>query len=504
MTSERRAAAALLALAAVWGVAAAFGACGGNEAQQQTGTAAKDGGEPDAGRETGPEDGTAGTSETAMETGADADGPGTHEPDVGAGDAREAAAPDAKDATALSDVAPPPGWERIPWLPEPCSAELFQPAGPVETVVPMLAWVPCTDGGGPPCMRTPVPVAPGFDRVGYAQARKTGGRVDTVLGIITNDSQLKRTWDYLLVYKDATPMASWLLSPAPGVYEQCLSRWSVLSARGEGVVALFYGPPGASVQAWIGSGSVEEIGGITRKEPAIKIPSSLLGKYDGLMDLSASDTLLYGHAMAGVVLTPLPSGPAAFMDSSPGAAWDIGRVAGDTVFLTRQSAPTAVWVRLPNAAPKPLIQAPKRWPLSLETDGTWMAWLEGVGDPDPHKQDALFDHTEVWKAPYSTDPAAIAATRQKIADLPDTYPLGAGSTAGAESLYAVWQDAQHIALFDLKTGQRHDLALSPADVFMGFAYVGRDEIWITVGYAASNDFYAVKRYATSVLVPPLP
>jgi hypothetical protein len=157
-------------------------------------------------------------------------------------------------------------------------------------------------------------------------------------------------------------------------------------------------------------------------------------------------------------------------------------------------------VRLPDGTTKPLVKDPKRWSYALETDGKWMAWLEGVGPP-PDAATDLFDHTELWKAPYSPDAATIASTREKIADLPWTK-TGA-ETIGGEGLYGIRVGYSTLLAFDLQSNVRHDLAVSPTDVFRWLGYLGRDEFWAVVGdRSKGNENYAAKRYAGSAFNPP--
>jgi hypothetical protein len=504
MTCDPKRAVVAAALVGAGALLSAYGACrsGEREAGEVQGSAAGESGaaadvaRDQAGIEEGGDAGAGGATGDDAETSVDSSDAAEGLVDTADGSGPEDAPGDAK-----SDGDNPlAGWEPIPWMPVECHNTYFQAAIPVEKLVPKLTWIPCTDQM-PGCHQTPVPPFPGAAEItAHAEARKRAGRVEAVLMFYryTSGDGTQPTNQYFVIYQDQTPKAAWRYRPLYVGGHDCPSPIVALSSV-ERVVLELYGTGTGSTMMWLASGSIDDIAANARSLPGASVPNALLGGWT-FERRRTSDTLFVGHAVTAVVFAALPSGPSTALQPGPGIAWDTPRVVGNTVFVTHRATPYEIWVRLPDGTTKPLVKDPKRWSYALETDGTWMAWLEGVGPP-PDAATDLFDHTELWKAPFSTDPAAIASTRQKIAEFPWTK-TGA-DTIGGDGLYAIRVGYAGLLAFDLETNVRHDLAGSSADSFVWLSYLGRDEFWAVVGdRSKGNENYAAKRYAGSMFNPP--
>jgi hypothetical protein len=486
MISERTG--KLLIAAAIGGIVVwtSFGACSGGDAGPTA--------EPPPGSVS---DGTAEVDASAGEPSAEG---GPDEAQDGAPDSVDGDAGDGPsgEGDVVFDVKPPPpGWEPVPWLPLPCWNEVYQPAGPAESVVPALKWVPCAEGGTG-CLEIPRPISTDLGLAVYANARKRNGRTEAAVGF-TEPWGAKEPVRELALYVDTSPVAAWRLTWPMGGVAMC-SFGTVRVSTQDLALALFYGVRGGDPRAFVSVASIESLAAQAKSAPPLTISNHLLSGNYFFERMYASDKLFIGHGVPGLVVAWLPGGPTEKLPGS-GYAWDDPRVYDDLVFATRreQVASPEIWVRLGNGQLKPLVQSPGRWAHAFETDGTWMAWLEGVGQGDG----SVFDHLELWKVPFATDAGAIKAKKQKVAlpDLPKSNP-GARATSGP-GLYALVAGESTLWVYDLATDARHILDIAPQDTIIEMPYVARDEVWITVGLKPSNANYTVKRFAGSMFVPPL-
>jgi hypothetical protein len=486
MISER--AGKLLIAAAVGGIVVwtSFGACSGGDA-----------GPTPAPPPGSVSDGTAGVDASAGEPSAEIAPDGANDApadwaDGSGGDGQ------ASEADVVHDVKPPPpGWEPVPWLPLPCWNEVYQPAEAVESVVPALQWIACAETGTG-CLEISRPFASGLDRAVYANARKLGGKFKAAVVFAEPWTELNVAVRETVLFDDSVPKAAWRETWAKGKSSAC----TYVDARVTNqtlALALFHGPQGGEPRAYLASGDLDGLAAQTKTvPPPLAFGQALMGKLAFFERIYASDKLFVGHGVPGLVAAALPSGPAEKLPGS-GYAWDDPRVYDDLVFATRREQVTSpeIWVRFGNGQLKPLVQSPGRWAHAFETDGTWMAWLEGVGQGEG----STFDHKELWKAPFTTDPVVLNAKKQKVADIQVGY-AGAAAMMG-EGLYALQTAEGVLYVYDLVTSVRHELKEPASDGFNYLDYVGRDEVWITVGLKPSNATYTVKRFAGSMFVPPL-
>jgi hypothetical protein len=347
-------------------------------------------------------------------------------------------------------------------------------------------------------LQIPRPISPELDHAASASARKRAGKTEAVVGFSAPWSA-KEALVVSAVFDDGVPKAAWRMGWTNGTNPAC-STVDPLLTNQTLALALFHGPTYADPRAYLAVADSATLGVQTKQAPPLAIGKQFLSNYYFFERMRASDNLFVGHALPGVVVAALPSGPAEKLPGG-GSAWNDPRVYGDLVFATRREQVTSpeIWVRLANGQLDPLVQSPGRWAHAFETDGTWMAWLEGVGEGNG----AVFDHLELWKAPFATNANAVNAKKQKAAqpELPKSNP-GARATSGP-GLYALVAGESTLWVYDLATDARHILDIAPQDTIIDIPYVGRDEVWITVGLKPSNANYTVKRFAGSRFVPPL-
>jgi hypothetical protein len=272
----------------------------------------------------------------------------------------------------------------------------------------------------------------------------------------------------------------------------------VLTASGAAVAAI-YGSASGATRVWIATAPLDKIAAVARTEPSLTIPYSVIGGY-GFEARQASDQMFVGHAVPAVVVAPLPGGPVSVFSPGSGMAWRTPRVWGSTAFATAawtSPAPQA-WVRLETGAMKALVRTPGRSIDHLETDGTWLVWIEGVGVGDGGKG---FEHVELWKAPYSTDEATVTATKTKVIELP---LAGVGrETMLGDGIYALQPALEMYYLIEVETGKLHVLHAPAGEIFPSVDYVGKDEVWAPVMDAISHNLKTVKRFAGSGWDPPM-
>jgi hypothetical protein len=115
---------------------------------------------------------------------------------------------------------------------------------------------------------------------------------------------------------------------------------------------------------------------------------------------------------------------------------------------------------------------------SMTTDGTTLAWCEAYGASTPTNQQPT---VEVWTAPYTNDPAILAATAKKLTPLPTAVWCGLG--IAFQGYYAARINATYdtVDVVRLADGATQQVAAGPGWLFGQLGLVSSTEFLSEVG-----------------------
>jgi hypothetical protein len=377
------------------------------------------------------------------------------------------------DAGRVSDW---PGWRRLTELDPCCAADVPED---VAVALPPYDWVPCLNGavGCREFMSGWRPGAPQF-YTAVASVDASSKLLFVLVGRLLAETVFEQD-----VYNASTgeALGGWrsdLASPpcqnGAGLVETGVT---LVGLRDDGVYLAHGGP-----QAVAASPLYQRIGPNPNHIPPANLDATTpigLG-----LTLPSTTTWAYEIPLAGLVgRTSIGSGT--YVTATGPDNFHLALVVGDDVFAWSESG-AAGWgqLYLVNAAGALVLfrSNPNAHVAQLRTDGRDLYWTETYGTQDVT---APQQHTEVWTAPYTNDPAALTATAKKIGDVPNTmYPIDSIAFGG---IYAFQSFAEKAAiLVRASDGAVLHVAGPGSYIFWdpnGLVYVSENELWALAGAA---------------------
>jgi hypothetical protein len=184
----------------------------------------------------------------------------------------------------------------------------------------------------------------------------------------------------------------------------------------------------------------EYVGGVSPETAAE--PRLLRVVEEGAVRLSGIGTIR--PTIAGVAINFFPASFMLLLNWTDGTPTPIGSPDGDpgldtmsdfydsAIFFTYWDETQEVRVALPEDENRTLVAPSDAAAAVLRTDGTSLYWLQGYGQTSLHD----FERIEIWTAPYTTNPAALAPSRMAttaVTSMSDAFFAGYGRSAIVET-----------------------------------------------------------------------
>ena len=317
-----------------------------------------------------------------------------------------------------------PGWRRMPGL-DPCCAI----ATPIDLTasMPAWSWVPCSNGLAG-CLDFYAPWAPPQGTIVFAfpfppASHDASGNPKWLMFRRAVDPQPYSTpganfgpieYD-LYDIPTGTPLGAWRK-------DDFVDR----SAANECGIDVLIGQSTVTVAAELVS--LDRLLGLS---VAHGIPSAMLGSpsfttytrlLPGLQDVGASDSLFAFDTPGALVRADF--GATALAVGSTNVSLWLALVEGADVFGATTNLPQQMFAFHQGGSPELLRANPNADVGSPASDGTRLYWTETYGPSGGPRQ------IELWSAPYTSDPAQLAATASRFATVSSTLdPAGARAVA---------------------------------------------------------------------------
>lgn len=219
---------------------------------------------------------------------------------------------------------------------------------------------------------------------------------------------------------------------------------------------------------------------------------------------SASDTKIAFNITAGLGADTVRVGETTFKHAS-GNKWFVPLVVGPDVFVSNEYGSTG-WnreLRINQDGTSTVFREMQGRHIShFRTDGSTWFWVEAYGDADYTHFDQ--PRAEVWSAPYTSDPATLAATARKLAQV-DGATTFDGTEVALDGYFAVGTYGPYLWIVRGMDGavKKLDIATlyGPGPVAyprLGMqqpVFVSQDEVWgILAGEHGSPDDLAFARF----------
>jgi len=391
-------------------------------------------------------------------------------PDAGRDAPRDAGAPWRRDAgpdAGPQDAGPPDpaGWVPLPGLPDGCVIERAEHPEELLTVT----WESCGDG----CLE----LDRGADPNAAAHDGERGYFVTGVHRASRHDPRI-----VVLAATEGPPLAAWRGPPAeaPGVCQ--IGPVAVSASAAAFGIDVFSDSWGNITPIY--HAPLSEIGAVT--EPVAVLDESVLRGANLVQHLAVSETTVAGDVQPGGFVLVLEGGA---MRHLGGALDPLVRGIPAHLHVVGTHVLWEDWLRPVRIASGSMsddatifYEAASADVLSMTTDGTTLAWMQGY-DWLPAEG---YGRVELWTAPYVRDSALLEP--RKVRDL-DGYTRAALG-AGIYGIRRVSGGPQRAELYDLSDGRRRTfvmpdgvvllfdpLYITPTEMLLIVSREGRARLW---------------------------
>jgi len=377
-----------------------------------------------------------------------------------------------------------PDWQRLGGPVACCAAAIA--TNPVQDL-PALAWIPCLNGATD-CLEDKVTWDGGtYYNFGYTSVSRDGSGAPKLLKF-TRAQFEGQDYGYLeddvYDFGSGIPVAG-LREGYGGTSDVCTFVLNVGGAT-IGVLAstkpsdphdyVAWGAAPLTTPAFLPlSGPLEQL--FTKKPPAVDQDHRMSATSLGF-------ELVYG----GTGLVRMPVGAASYVMSKAFGTdnTDVDVVEGDDVFAGKfygSAGWSQEYVMAADGTVSLFRGKDKTHVTTLRSDGKTLFWVESYGLSDPHIAPGDFipqPNMEVWSAPYTNDPATLAASAKKLATIQNHTRPGHAAVAFRDH-YAFETDEKTLTVVRSFDGAVQQISAGPGRRFDDdVAYVSPSEVWVTM------------------------
>jgi len=360
-----------------------------------------------------------------------------------------------------------PGWQRVTAFDPCCAADV---AVDVDAAVPQLVWQACTNDAGPSCQELVVDwpsSSPIHFNQAFAAHDATGKASLLYLSMQTGDSAVE---DNLYRASDQQPVAGWRL-------DESTVPCGILTLGGASTLTLG-GYPSSPQLFSIATGTVDALLTHPHFTP-------LPADYLSVSSPYASDTTFAFELQPMQAIGRMDVATRTFVKTKPGSGLNIDAVEGNDVFAEKFDDSTTGWGELylvKNDGSIALLRAkPNTHVRTLRSDGVRLYWTEAYGGTSPFSQQPIL---EVWSAPYTNDPATLAATATKVGQATTSFNGLASMAFDGYVTISLEQDQTWVVR--VSDGASQIIRSGPGRSWEFPILVSATEVWSTVGTAVSG------------------